>query len=52
MASRSKYQEHWQALVRLAEARETAFVFVKARKDQAHFQRGAALTADLLKGAK
>ena len=47
-----KYREHWQALVKLAGERDTAFIFVKARKEQPHFQRGAKLTAALLKGAE
>ena len=38
-------------LVALAQGRDLQFIFVKARKGNRHFKRGAELTAALLKSA-
>ncbi len=42
-----KYQQHWQALQRLASERTVRFQFVKSRGDNPYFQRGKALAAEV-----
>lgn len=46
-----KHQSHWRALLALAQAREAAFVFVKARDQDAHFKRASDLSKQLLERA-
>ncbi len=46
-----KYQSHWRALLKLSKARKLAFVFVRSRQDNPHFQRGIDMAKQLLEGA-
>lgn len=47
-----KYERHWRELAQLTGTRKVNFVFVKARADDPHFQRGKALSAQRLEGVK
>ena len=46
-----KHQNHWRALLELSQARAVAFVFVKSRADNPHFQRATDMARKLLEGA-
>ena len=46
-----KYQGHWRSLLELSKARNAAFVFVKTRQDNPHFQRGTDMAKQLLERA-
>jgi len=46
-----KYQSHWRDLLKLSKARKLAFVFVRSRQDNPHFQRGMDMAKQLLEGA-
>ena len=46
-----KYRDHWRTLAAFMRERDLQCIFVKARKGKPHFQRGAELTAALLKSA-
>lgn len=45
-----KYQSQWRALLKLSKARNLAFVFVRSRQDNPHFQRGTEMAKQLLEG--